>query len=141
MPPSTAGSLHGEIAARLEDQRGDRGLTVKYSTPKAGSRARKDGVEVKWESSRPVSTSDPLTSSVHRTDFPFFCHDVTDRNIRVPFDDKEKTTHPCGAVGIAGVEVLFPALRFMEYGNLYTWKDPRVQEWSRESTRSRTSNL
>lgn len=47
MPPSTTRSLHGEIAARLEDQRGDGGLTIKYSTPEAGSRVRKDGVEVK----------------------------------------------------------------------------------------------
>ena len=46
--------------------------------------------------------------SVNRTDFPFFCHDVTPRTIRVPFDDNQKTKHPCGVVGISTVEVLVP---------------------------------
>lgn len=124
MPPSTAQSLHGEISSRLHDQHRDGDLEVTYSVPKAGSRARKDGVKVEWESSRPTTPSSGTTphgssSLLDRTDLPFFCHDVTSRNTRVPFDDVQKTTHPCGAVGIKAVQVLVPQANFAAYAKLY----------------------
>ena len=103
LPPSTAQSLHTDIMSRLrEKQIGDES-ELKYTLPVAGGRSNQDAVQVKWESSRPVSTK-----SVDRTDFPFFCHDVTPRNVRVPFDDNEKTYHSCGAVGISAIEVIVP---------------------------------
>lgn len=59
------------------------------------------------------------SKAVSRTDFPFFCHDVTPRNVRVPFEDKQKTTHQCGAVGISGVEVLVPRSASDKLAELY----------------------
>lgn len=87
---------------------------VNYTLPAAGSRSNWDDVQVKWESSRPVSTK-----SVNRTDFPIFCRDLTPRSVRVPFDDDEKTTHPCGAVGISTVEVIVPKPRCDNCAELY----------------------
>lgn len=119
-PPVTAEELHAGITTRLGDDDQDRiGLSVKYSTLKTGSRLRKDIVEVKCQSSRPISTSDAFTSDINRTDFPFFCHDITNRNVRIPFDDESKTTHPCGAVGISTIAMLFPKERLDHYATLY----------------------
>ncbi len=87
---------------------------VSYTSPEAGSRRRQDGAQVKWDSSRPVSSK-----SVNCTDFPFFCHDVTPRSLRVPFDDEKKTNHPCGAVGISSVEVIVPKSRSDGFADLY----------------------
>jgi hypothetical protein len=41
-----------------------------------------------------------------RLDTPFFCHDVTERALLVPFADKDiSKTHPRGARGILSVEL------------------------------------
>jgi len=102
----------------------DAGLGVKFDTPIPGSRKRADGVEIKWEVTRPVFTKGekvPNTDlfSGGRLDVPFFCHDVSDRTLRVAADDEMKTTHPCGATGISAVEVLVPETLFTEYLTLY----------------------
>lgn len=114
LPPLTALSLHHHVLSQLEENESSKALDISYTLPEAGSRLRWDGVQVKWESSRPVSAK-----SVKRTDFPFFCHDVTPRNIRVPFEDERKTTHQCGAIGISGVEVLVPRSASDKFAELY----------------------
>lgn len=133
MPPSTARSLHNDIMSRLvESPNGDE-LDVRYAPPEAGSRFRRDGLQVKWESSRPV-----FSKSANRTDFPFFCHDVTPRSTRVPFDDDKKTTHPCGAIGISTVEVIAPKSRSTNFAELYghiLGVSPRVIDKHGEATR------
>ena len=111
--------------ARLKTENGDGGLGVGYAPPGAGGRTRKDGVEVKWKVSRPrfstsVDTPDEALFPNGRIDAPFFCYDVTGRDVRVPFEDKEKTTHPCGAVGVAGVEILVPKAKIAAYVKLYS---------------------
>ena len=114
LPSSTAQSLHMDIMSRLrENSIGDE-LDLRYTLPVAGGRSNQDAVQVKWESSRPVSTK-----SVDRTDFPFFCHDVTPRNVRVPFDDSEKTYHSCGAVGISTIDVIVPKSKSGEFTKAY----------------------
>ena len=114
MPPTTAKSLHNHVASRLRDAKGDDELDLSYTLPEAGGRSKPDGLQVKWETSRPASSK-----SVHRTDFPFFCHDITPRTIRVPFEDSVVTKHPCGATGVSAVEVLVPKLDFDKYTELY----------------------
>lgn len=102
------------------------GSDIGYTLPEAGSRSRLDAVQVRWESSRPVSSESPKC-----TGFPFFCHDVTPRNVRVPFDDRKKTAHPRGAVGILDGEVIVPKLRFDKYATMYgqiLGASPRVDE-------------
>ena len=85
LPPSTAQSLHNDVVSRLRGSQSSKELGISYTPPEAGGRSRPDGVQVKWELSRPV-----FPMSVNRTDFPFFCHDVTPRTIRIPFDDNNK---------------------------------------------------
>lgn len=36
---------------------------------------------------------------------PFFCHDITERKVRVPLD-KQRTTHPSGIVGVSSLTVI-----------------------------------
>ena len=114
LPPSTAQSLHHHIVSQLEENESSKELDISYTSPEAGGRFRSDGVQVKWETSRPVSAK-----SANRTDFPFFCHDVTPRNVRVPFEDQRETMHPCGAVGISTVEVLVPSSAADKLAELY----------------------
>jgi len=100
-----------ELNQRLEGNE----LGVAYQQPVPGGRKRADGVGVKWKVSRPAfhrANRTPGRESFPggRLDAPFFCHDVTGRNIRVLFDDENATTHPCGAVGIAEVQVMVPPI-------------------------------
>ena len=107
MPPSTSASWYKEMASRLLQRDTKDGFQPECNGPKVGGLARKDGVQVKWELTRP-KTALGTTSLIDRTDLPFFTHDVTARNIRIPFDDPEKTSHPWGAIGISTIETLYP---------------------------------
>ena len=78
------------IVARLKDS----GTGISYDKPKAGGRITPDGRELKWETTFP--------NGVGRGNVPFFCTDVTPRERRVAATE-ENTTHPCGALGMAGV--------------------------------------
>ena len=114
MPPSTAQSLHNGVVSRLKDDQNGQELDISYTLPEAGGRVKPDGTQVRWESSRPVSSK-----SANRTDFPFFCHDITPRNVRVPFEDDTKTKHPCGAVSISSVQMLIPESEISKFAELY----------------------
>lgn len=114
MPPSTAQSLHNDIVSRLGKRQNGNESDVGFTSPEAGSRSNRDAVEVKGESSRPVSSK-----SVNRTDVPFFCHDLTPRSVRMPFDGKKKTAHPCGAIGISAVQVIVRKARLETVAELY----------------------
>ncbi|KAI0817334.1 glyoxalase-like protein [Xylaria sp. FL0064] len=104
----------------------DAGLGVKFGDPIAGSRKKANGVEIKWKVTRPEfsegdKTPGPELFANGRIDVPFFCHDVTPRTDRVPYQDEEKTTtHPCGAVGIAACEILVPKHLTAEYAQVYS---------------------
>jgi hypothetical protein len=114
------------INARLgELPDGDLGLGVKYQDPVPGGRKRADGLEVKWKVSRPVfrngeKVPDQDLFPGGRLDCPFFCHDVTERSLRVDSGDETKTTHPCGTIGIAACEILVPSDLLSEYTTLYS---------------------
>jgi len=116
----------GAVNEKLSQEPGkDGGLGVKYSTPIAGSRTRADGVEVKWKVTRPAFEVGKNVPSENmfpggRLDAPFYCHDITERTFRVASDDKAKTTHPCGATGIAALEVLVPQGRTKDYLTLWS---------------------
>lgn len=69
---------------------------VRYADPVAGGRKRPDGVELQWKVTFPTG--------IERGAVPFWCHDVTEREKRVPIS-KEATAHPSGALGIAGIRV------------------------------------
>lgn len=97
------------------------GAKIVYDVPQAGGRTRKDGTKLQWVTTRPKRTD----SRAIEMEVPFFCHDVTERRLRVPHrlqaatpgrpgDDEvpsmsppatpvDVTSHPCGATGIAGI--------------------------------------
>ena len=80
------------INTRLERK----GSIVRYAEPVAGGRKRPDGIELQWKVTFPTG--------VDRGVVPFWCHDVTEREKRVPISP-EGTKHASGALGVAGVRV------------------------------------
>ena len=83
-----------------------------YVAPRPGGRRRTalvDGemqaVEIKWEVTFP--------ENVKRGVLPFFCHDVTPRDRRVPLSD-ENTAHACHAYGVKSLTITVDADRFVE---------------------------
>ncbi|KAF2130664.1 hypothetical protein P153DRAFT_338703 [Dothidotthia symphoricarpi CBS 119687] len=77
-------------------------LAGSYGAPIRGARKRDDGVDVQWAVTFPTGANGGQAS---RGRVPFFCHDVTPREVRVPLDGV-KTGHACGAVGVRGLTVL-----------------------------------
>jgi hypothetical protein len=61
-----------------------------YGPPQDGGRKRPDGETLVWRTARPEAT-----------DLPFFCADVTPRELRVPVP----LQHPNGASGISGISI------------------------------------
>lgn len=115
----------GAVNQRLSEGEGDAGLGVKFGKPIFGSRKKADGMEIKWEVTRPEFFEDSKTPEQElfpngRIDVPFFCHDITPRTHRVPSEDETKTTHPCGAIGIAACKVLVPKHLQNEYAHVYS---------------------
>ncbi|CAG8961868.1 hypothetical protein HYFRA_00013668 [Hymenoscyphus fraxineus] len=70
---------------------------IQYEKPRAGARIRPDGQKVEWFVTFPKVGGESGISQ--RGVLPFFCHDVTERRLRVPLDEKN-VTHPCGALGV-----------------------------------------
>lgn len=70
-----------------------------HDEPVRGGRKRADGVDVKW------AVTFPKGGQGVRGRVPFFCHDVTDRSVRVPVGN-EKTKHACGALGVREISIV-----------------------------------
>ena len=77
-------------------------MTESYSEPIKGGRKRADGVDVAWAVTFPKGEKG---GQGIRGKVPFFCHDVTPRNVRVPLD-KARTAHPCGALGVRQFSII-----------------------------------
>ncbi|KAL1591687.1 hypothetical protein SLS60_011686 [Paraconiothyrium brasiliense] len=73
-----------------------------HQSPLHGGRKRADGIDVKWAVTFPKGAHGGQSS---RGRVPFFCHDVTERNVRVPLS-ADKTTHPSGVLGVHSLSVL-----------------------------------
>jgi catechol 2,3-dioxygenase-like lactoylglutathione lyase family enzyme len=83
-------ALCPENTARDAEAARKRGLEI--DGPTDGGRLRPDGVRLDWQIVRPRTT-----------DLPFWCGDVTPRQLRVPDGDMRK--HPNGVTGISRVVV------------------------------------
>lgn len=102
-------------------------LGISYKTPLAGGRKRKDGKDVSWFVTKPRfdlqarGVPGPAESYFPngRLDTPFFCHDVSDRGLRVPYQEGDVTKHPSGAVGVLSVKVVLPQDKLHAYGKVY----------------------
>lgn len=90
-----ANSHHSELEGRLGAVKVIPRL--EYDPPAAGARLRPDGQEVKWEITFP-------SANFLRGELPFFCHDVSDRSLRLPQAAKN-VEHPCGAYGLESMSV------------------------------------
>ncbi|KAF2193512.1 hypothetical protein K469DRAFT_728723 [Zopfia rhizophila CBS 207.26] len=77
-------------------------ISETHATPVSGGRKRPDGKEVTWSVTFPSSANG---GQAIRGKIPFFCHDTTPRDLRVPLSD-ESTTHPCGAFGVKSFTVI-----------------------------------
>ncbi|KAF1997394.1 hypothetical protein P154DRAFT_524893 [Amniculicola lignicola CBS 123094] len=78
-----------------------------HEKPVYGERKRLDGQDVKW------SVTFPVGGQAGRGKVPFFCHDVTDRELRVPID-KENTKHPSGVVGVKELNIIVKDMETLE---------------------------
>lgn len=105
----------GGVKDRLDKVKG--GLGVGYDEPKAGGRKRPDGKEVKWFVTFPRGLKEHET--VRRGSVPFWCHDVTDRELRVPAHDTTATTHPSNAVGVKEVVLGVSKSKLPEFSKTY----------------------
>ncbi|KAH8730841.1 glyoxalase-like domain-containing protein [Phaeosphaeriaceae sp. PMI808] len=83
-----------------EENHGNVGET--HIEPIHGGRKRPDGIDVKWAVTFPKGKNGGQDV---RGQIPFFCHDITERNVRVPLS-AEKTSHACGALGVHQLTVI-----------------------------------
>ncbi|KAN0073789.1 Glyoxalase-like domain containing protein [Tylopilus felleus] len=72
---------------------------IRYALETPGGRTRADGQVLKWVLTSPED--DRLKGTA-----PFFCGDVTPRELRVPTDPPSNGVHPSGVKGVAYVRVL-----------------------------------
>ena len=86
-----AGELFERVRKRLA------ATEIRYEKPAAGGRTRDDGQVLKWEVTVPGLPA-------NRGEVPFFCHDVTARELRVP-GEKEWITHPSKATGVSELTI------------------------------------
>lgn len=77
-------------------------IKTTHGQPNHGGRKRPDGVDVKWAVTFPKG--DRGGQDV-RGLTPFFCHDITPRNVRVAIDDSN-TTHSSGALGVRQITII-----------------------------------
>lgn len=77
-------------------------LKESHSEPVHGGRKRADGVDVKWAVTFPKGENGGQDL---RGRLPFFCHDITPREVRVPIQT-QNTTHASGATGVKELTVI-----------------------------------
>ncbi|KAI1497999.1 glyoxalase-like domain-containing protein [Biscogniauxia marginata] len=103
-----------DFRARVRDAR----TGIAYADLARGGRARPDGAELKWAVAAAERAPDPTASGgtdappalLEPGTVPFWCLDVTDRDLRVPYrgEAARRRRHPSGAVGVATVHVRVP---------------------------------
>lgn len=97
----------------VRDALGKAGLPVTYAPARDGGRTRPDGVEVKWQVTFPEATKEHV--KLRRGQVPFWCHDVTERELRVPRSKKEAVTHPSGTLGVKELRLGVPKGKVDEF--------------------------
>ena len=78
----------------LEERLKNSDTGISYGDPKEGGRVTLDGRELKWKVTFP--------KGIDRGNVPFWCHDITPRERRVPITDSN-THHQSGVLGMAGM--------------------------------------
>lgn len=92
------------------------GAEDSHAEPVEGGRKRADGVDVEWAVTFPKGEHGGQSS---RGRVPFFCHDITERQVRVPLSE-EKTSHPSGFLGVKELTVIVKDEELLkETGDVY----------------------
>jgi hypothetical protein len=81
-----------------------------YDTPRSGGRKRADGVDVDWVVTFPKEGTE-------RGSVPFFCHDVTPRDLRVP---TEEFGHPSVVLGVKSLVIVAAKDKVTDIAMTYT---------------------
>lgn len=81
------------------------GTDITYRDPQRGGRTQPNGVQMEWEVTFPTNTP--------RGSVPFWCHDVTERDRRVPVSETS-TTHPSGVTGVGAIIIRPPPAKRTE---------------------------
>ncbi|KAF9009562.1 glyoxalase-like domain-containing protein [Cyathus striatus] len=96
----------GTESQRISDAINNRGKEentgVVYESEVPGGRTRPDGQILKWV----ITAVSKDLSKCKRGTWPFFCGDVTPRQLRVPTEPPANMRHPSTALGIAYIRVL-----------------------------------
>jgi hypothetical protein len=87
---------------------GDHVGKVGYQAPVDGGRKRPDGVEIRWQVTFPIVGAGE--KGYQRGELPFWCHDITPREERVPVE-KKNVEHPCGSTGVSELCIYVPEER------------------------------
>jgi len=87
------GSLENRISTVINRRAENERSPVRYLPEVKGGRTRQDGVRLEWL----------ISASQGQDPLPFFCGDITPRELRVPSSHVE---HPSGAVGVAYIRLL-----------------------------------
>jgi len=96
------------LSTLLNERLKEAGSYTRYAPEVAGGRRRTDGREIKWEITPPARWAEKEGG----TRLPFFCGDMTPRELRVPTRPPSNTEHPNGALSIAHLRMLAPPLAF-----------------------------
>jgi hypothetical protein len=100
------------LSKRLDALKAEGALQTAYQAPQHGARTRPDGVRVEWE------VTFPIGKGVERGLVPFFCHDVTPREKRVPLSEAS-ASHPSGAYGVKSLTIMVPEEEIEELARVW----------------------
>ncbi|TFK16419.1 hypothetical protein FA15DRAFT_676689 [Coprinopsis marcescibilis] len=119
------------ISETINRRAKEEGSGVSYIPEVDGGRVRPDGAVLEW-----------LISSVQEQEsigiLPFFCGDVTTRELRVPINPPSNVEHPSTATGVAHIRVLVSEHSYTTYqrqlttviGHQPAQISPRETKWS-----------
>ncbi|KAH8100244.1 glyoxalase-like domain-containing protein [Cristinia sonorae] len=94
------------VAATINARAARDGSGISYAGEVPGGRERPDGKVLQWLISAPIPDEhDKRGGGNGRGRVPFFCGDLTPRDLRVPQEPSE-TTHPNASLGIAHLHLL-----------------------------------
>ncbi|KAH7914079.1 glyoxalase-like domain-containing protein [Hygrophoropsis aurantiaca] len=92
----------------------ERARTNLYNNEVNGGRVREDGTVLKWVISAP-------SEMLERGSAPFFCGDVTPRDLRVPTTPPSNRMHRSAVLGIAYIRVLVDESKLVEISTQLTY--------------------
>lgn len=110
-----APTLFSQLEDRLTRlELGEEAPKVQYQAPVAGGRVRPDGQKIGWNVTFPI-----VNTGYQRGELPFFCQDLTPRQLRAPITETN-TTHPNGTYGVDEFYVFIPAERANALARAYS---------------------